>query len=116
MQYFKSDYMEGAHPLILERLCQTNMEKTSGYGTDEYCALARRKIAEACGCPQAEVHFMVGGTQTNSTVITALLRPYEGVIAAETGHINSMKLGRWKQEDIKCWLCLTMKESWMQKK
>ena len=60
MQYFKSDYMEGAHPLILERLCQTNMEKTSGYGTDEYCASARRKIAEACGCPQAEVHFMVG--------------------------------------------------------
>lgn len=59
MQYFKSDYMEGAHPLILERLCQTNMEKTSGYGTDEYCASARRKIAEACGCPQAEVHFMV---------------------------------------------------------
>ena len=50
MQYFKSDYMEGAHPLILERLCQTNMEKTSGYGTDEYCASARRKIAEACGC------------------------------------------------------------------
>ena len=93
MQYFKSDYMEGAHPLILERLCQTNMEKTSGYGTDEYCASARRKIAEACGCPQAEVHFMVGGTQTNSTVITALLRPYEGVIAAETGHINQHEAG-----------------------
>ena len=93
MQYFKSDYMEGAHPLILERLCQTNMEKTSGYGTDEYCASARRKIAEACGCPQAEVHFMVGGTQTNSTVIMALLRPYEGVIAAETGHINQHEAG-----------------------
>lgn len=93
MQYFKSDYMEGAHPLILERLCQTNMEKTSGYGTDEYCASARRKIAEACGCPQAEVHFMVGGTQTNSTVITALLRPYEGVISAETGHINQHEAG-----------------------
>lgn len=93
MQYFKSDYMEGAHPLILERLCQTNMEKTSGYGTDEYCASARRKIAEACGCPQAEVHFMVGGTQTNATVITALLRPYEGVIAAETGHINQHEAG-----------------------
>lgn len=93
MQYFKSDYMEGAHPLILERLCQTNMEKTSGYGTDEYCASARRKIAEACGCPQAEVHFMVGGTQTNATVITALLRPYEGVVAAETGHINQHEAG-----------------------
>lgn len=79
--------------MILERLCQTNMEKTSGYGTDEYCASARRKIAEACGCPQAEVHFMVGGTQTNATVITALLRPYEGVIAAETGHINQHEAG-----------------------
>lgn len=85
--------MEGAHPLILERLSQTNMEKTSGYGTDEYCASARRKIAEACGCPQAEVHFMVGGTQTNATVITAVLRPYEGVIAAVTGHINQHEAG-----------------------
>ena len=93
MQYFDSDYMEGAHPLILERLIKTNMEKTSGYGTDAYCESARKRIREACGCLEAEVHFMVGGTQTNATMITAMLRPYEGVIAAATGHINVHEAG-----------------------
>ena len=93
MQYFLSDYMEGAHPLILERLTQTNMEKTPGYGTDHYCADAREKIRQACGCPEASVHFLVGGTQTNATVITSVLRPYEGVIAAESGHINQHEAG-----------------------
>ncbi len=93
MQYFDSDYMEGAHPLILERLVKTNMEKTSGYGTDAYCESAKKKIRKACGCPEAEIHFMVGGTQTNATVITAMLRPYEGVIAAATGHINVHEAG-----------------------
>lgn len=93
MQYFLSDYMEGAHPLILERLMQTNMEKTPGYGTDHYCAEAREKIRQACGCPGASVHFLVGGTQTNATVITSVLRPYEGVIAAESGHINQHEAG-----------------------
>ena len=85
--------MEGAHPLILERLTQTNMEKTPGYGTDHYCADAREKIRQACGCPEASVHFLVGGTQTNATVITSVLRPYEGVIAAESGHINQHEAG-----------------------
>lgn len=93
MQYFDSDYMEGAHPLILERLIKTNMEKTSGYGTDAYCESARKRIREACGCLEAEVHFMVGGTPTNATMITAMLRPYEGVIAAATGHINVHEAG-----------------------
>lgn len=93
MQHFDSDYMEGAHPLILERLIRTNMEKTPGYGTDEYCETARRKIREACGCPEAEVHFLVGGTQTNATLITAMLRPYEGVVSAATGHINMHEAG-----------------------
>ena len=87
MQHFDSDYMEGAHPLILERMVGHNMVKTTGYGCDEICASARRRILEACGSPDSEVHFLVGGTQTNATVIKALLRPHEGVIAATTGHI-----------------------------
>jgi threonine aldolase len=93
MQHFDSDYMEGAHPLILQRLLETNMEKTPGYGTDKYCLLAKEKIRQACGCPQAEIHFMVGGTQTNATVIGSLLRSYEGVLAADTGHINTHEAG-----------------------
>ena len=87
MLNFDSDYMEGAHPLILERLVAHNMTKTTGYGCDEICAEARRKVLEACGNPDSEVHFLVGGTQTNTTVIKALLRPHEGVVAASTGHI-----------------------------
>lgn len=95
MQHFDSDYMEGAHPLIMEALVRTNMEKTSGYGTDPYCASAREKILEACGLTsdEGEVHLLVGGTQTNATVIKALLRPYEGVIAATTGHIALHEAG-----------------------
>ena len=93
MQHFDSDYMEGAHPLILEAFVRTNMEKTAGYGTDEYCASAREKILAACDLEDGEVHFLVGGTQTNATVIKALLRPYEGVIAATTGHIALHEAG-----------------------
>ena len=85
--------MEGAHPLILERLLQTNMMKSVGYGCDEVCESAREKIRKACNAPDAEVHFLVGGTQTNATVIRALLRPYEGVIAADTGHIALHEAG-----------------------
>lgn len=87
MQYFESDYMEGAHPRILHRLLETNMEKTSGYGSDFYCESAREKIRNACKCADAEVHFLIGGTQTNATVIKSLLRPFEGVLSPETGHI-----------------------------
>lgn len=93
MQHFDNDYMEGAHPLILERLLQTNMMKSVGYGCDEVCESARRRIRQACNAPDAEVHFLVGGTQTNATVIRALLRPYEGVIAADTGHIALHEAG-----------------------
>ena len=85
--------MEGAHPAIIQRLVQTNMEQTAGYGTDEYCELARSLIRKACECPEAAVHFLVGGTQTNATVIDALLNRYEGVIAAETGHIAVHEAG-----------------------
>lgn len=84
---FKCDYAEGAHPLILEALARTNFEQLDGYGEDPYTRRAKEKILAACGCPDGEVFFLVGGTQTNETVISALLRGYEGVIAAETGHI-----------------------------
>ncbi len=91
--YFASDYQEGAHPAIMARLCETNLQKSEGYGTDAFCASAREKIRAACGCPDAAVHFLVGGTQTNATVIGALLRSYQGVIAAETGHISTHEAG-----------------------
>ena len=90
---FGSDYMEGCHPAILERLIATNMVQSSGYGTDEYSDAAKAKIRQACNCPDADIFFLVGGTQTNATVIGAMLKPYEGVIAAETGHISVHEAG-----------------------
>lgn len=87
MFHFDSDYMEGAHPLILERLAEINFEKIGGYGSDDYCASAAERIRKACGAPEADVRFLVGGTQTNATIIRSILRPYEGVVAADTGHI-----------------------------
>jgi len=91
--YFLSDYMEGAHPAVLEALVRTNLEKTSGYGEDRFCDEARSLIRGACGCPDAEIHFLVGGTQTNAVVIGACLRPWQGVIAPETGHISNHEAG-----------------------
>ena len=90
---FASDYMEGAHPKILERLLETNLVKTPGYGTDVFCESAREKIRHACDAPEAEVHFLVGGTQTNAMIINYLLRPYQGVIAPQTGHIAGHEAG-----------------------
>lgn len=90
---FTSDYMEGAHPTILQRLVETNMVQTAGYGCDEFSEAAREKIRAACGAPDAEIHFLAGGTQTNMTVISAMLRPYQGVVAAETGHIALHEAG-----------------------
>ena len=90
---FDCDYTEGAHPRVLSRLAETNMDQTPGYGEDEYCNAARDCIRRLCGCPDAEVQFLVGGTQTNLTVISSLLRPYEGVISADTGHINIHETG-----------------------
>ncbi len=90
---FASDYMEGAHPKLLERLVETNLLGTAGYGTDEITCAARQKVADACGCPDAEVYFLVGGTQTNATVIDGFLRGYEGVVAADTGHIALHEAG-----------------------
>ena len=91
--YFASDYMEGAHPAIMKKLMETNLEKTVGYGQDPYTEDAKEKIRKACNAPEAEVHFLVGGTQTNATVIGALLASYQGVIAAETGHVSSHEAG-----------------------
>ena len=90
---FASDYMEGTHPNILQALNDTNMIKTRGYGADEYTAGAYDLIRAACGAPDAEVRFFIGGTQANATVIDAILRPYQGVLAADTAHINGHEAG-----------------------
>ena len=93
MVSFESDYITGAHPKVLERLLETNLEPLSGYGSDRYCASAAEKIKAACNCPQADVQFLVGGTQTNATVIATMLKDYEGVISAATGHIHAHEAG-----------------------
>ena len=93
MIYFNSDYLEGAHPALMAKLNETNMVQTIGYGEDEYCAAARVKIQNACQAPEADVHFLVGGTQTNTTVIAAVLRPWQGVLCAVSGHINCHEAG-----------------------
>ncbi|MBO4875382.1 MAG: low specificity L-threonine aldolase [Bacteroidales bacterium] len=85
---FESDYIAGAHPKVLERLAETNMEPLAGYGEDRYCQMAEEKIRKACNCPNAKVYFLVGGTQTNQVVISSVLSDYEGVIAATSGHIS----------------------------
>lgn len=87
MLYFNSDYMAGAHPAVLERLVATNLEHTVGYGNDDYTAKARALLREVVGVSDAQVMFLVGGTQTNATAIDGLLRRHEGVLAAESGHI-----------------------------
>lgn len=93
MLYFENDYSEGAHEKVLKRLIETNMEKLSGYGNDRYCELAKDKIRKSCESPNADIYFLVGGTQTNQTVIDAVLKQYEGVIAASSGHISTHEAG-----------------------
>ena len=90
---FECDYTEGAHASILQRLAETNMEQTPGYGKDRHCENARQIIRRVCNAPDADVHFLVGGTQTNKTVIASILRPYQGVICVETGHIAVHETG-----------------------
>ncbi len=91
--HFETDYMAGTHPEILQRLIETNLEETEGYGSDEYTKRAEELIKQACGKDDARVHFLVGGTQTNSTVIDGLLARHEGVLTAESGHINVHESG-----------------------
>ena len=90
---FESDYIAGAHPEIIKKLAETNLECLSGYGTDRYSESAKYKIRQAIGLPEAEVEFLVGGTQTNAVVISSMLSDYEGVIAAKTGHISIHEAG-----------------------
>ena len=93
MFHFESDYLEGCCPQILEALQATNLEQTLGYGEDPHCAEAARRIRYVFDCPDADIHFLVGGTQTNVTVISALLRPHQGVLCAESAHINVHETG-----------------------
>ena len=90
---FRNDYSEGAHPQVLAALEKNNLVTTCGYSMDDFCAEARGIVRARFSCPQADVHFMVGGTIANTTVIAAALRPWEGVIAADTGHINVHETG-----------------------
>ena len=93
MLFFVNDYGFGAHPKVLEHLTETNMQPLIGYGNDEITASAAEKIKAACACPEGQVYFLTGGTQTNMVVIDALLRPYEGVVASSCGHVNTHEAG-----------------------
>jgi len=93
MYSFRNDYSEGAHPKVLKALSDTNFEQTRGYGLDPRCRKAAELIRSLCAAPEADVHFLMGGTQTNLLVIEALTKPYEAVIAAKTGHINVHETG-----------------------
>lgn len=90
---FSCDYLQGAHPRILKRLSESNFESEAGYGEDSFSEMARERIRLACASPDAEIYFLLGGTQSNATVIDALLRMYQGVIAADSGHINVHETG-----------------------
>ena len=93
MIYFHNDYSEGCHEKVLQKLIETNLEQTPGYGTDDYCLSAAGKIKTSCGREDVDVHFLVGGTQANLTVIDAALRPHQGVLCAVSGHINVHETG-----------------------
>ncbi len=93
MLSFECDYTEGAHEKILQRFLETNLEQVPGYGADPYCDSAKEKIRQACQCPEADIFFLVGGTQTNAVVVDAMLQSYEGVVAVQTGHVNGHEAG-----------------------
>ncbi len=93
MLSFSCDYNEGAHEKVLQKLMETNLIQAPGYGEDKFCESAKKKIRAACECPQADVFFLVGGTQTNMVVIDSMLAKYEGVVSAVTGHINGHEAG-----------------------
>lgn len=93
MLFFRNDYGNGAHPVVLDALCRTNLELTTGYGTDPYCIKATELIRTVCKNHDADVHFIPGGTQTNKIAIGAFLRPWQAVISADSGHINVHESG-----------------------
>ncbi len=107
MLFFRNDYGNGAHPKILDALCKTNLELTVGYGMDEYCQKATDIIRNLCACPDADVHYIVGGTQANKTAIGAFLRPWEAVIAADSGHIQVHEAGAIEHNGHRIYLCPT---------
>lgn len=115
MLRFENDYSEGAHEKVLQHLIETNMESLSGYGTDIYTEAAKKKIRKACDCPNADIYFLVGGTQTNATVIDAMLQQYEGVVAATTGHVSMHEAGAIECSGHKV-LELTQKEGKLEAK
>ena len=90
---FESDYIAGAHPEVLHKLVQTNLTCLPGYGSDQYCESAKEKIRKAAGIEDAQVEFLVGGTQTNAVIISTMLADYEGVVAARTGHVSTHEAG-----------------------
>ena len=102
MLYFENDYCEGAHPAILQKLAETNFEKVPGYGTDPYCASAKAKICAACGCPDADVTFISGGTQTNAIVIASMLQRWQGVMAAMWLHTKPVPLSIPATRSLPC--------------
>ena len=93
MIHFQNDYSEGAHPRVLQALTDTNLEVTAGYGKDAHCAAAADRLRQIFACPGADVHFLVGGTQTNLVAATAFLRPWEAMIAADSGHVAVHETG-----------------------
>ena len=93
MLFFRNDYGNGAHPVVMDALLKTNLELTTGYGTDAYCQEATDRIRKLCQCPNAQVHYLMGGTQANKTAIGAFLRSWEAVITADTGHIQVHEAG-----------------------
>lgn len=101
MLYFRNDYGAGAHPAVLDALVKTNLELTAGYGTDPYCRRAAETVRSLCRCPDAAVHFLMGGTQVNKTAIGAFLRPWEAAIAAASGHICVHEAGAIEQNGHK---------------
>ena len=101
MIFFNCDYNEGAHERIIKRLVETNLEQTTGYGEDDYCRQAAEMILEKCELPEGQVHFLVGGTQTNLTVIAACLKPWQGVISADTGLALPGRNGKLKGDQIR---------------
>ena len=102
MIYFTSDYCEGCHEKILQRLVQTNYEQTPGYGTDYHCGAAAGYIKAECRREDLDVHFLVGGTQTKLTLIDAALRPHQGAVCAESGHIHVHETGAVEATGHKC--------------
>ena len=101
MVNFESDYICGAHPRLMQRLAETNLEPQTGYGDDDYSISARRKILEACGCPGGDVFFLSGGTQANVVAISSLLKPWQGVVTAKTGHIHVHEAGGLEAVGVK---------------